>query len=198
MAAARRDNGPREAQRDGDTPVKGGTLNMLGAGDVDYMDPNVSYYSVGYLNLRMWSTAAVHLPGRAPARRPPSRCRTWPPTSRPTPTAGSARTARPTRSRSATARKWNTTPARQVTAEDMVRGVKRTCNPVQPFGGIPDFADLIVGYQAFCDGFAKVAQTPAAIADYIDKTPLPGVVAKDDRPWSFHAHPAGHATSSTC
>ena len=37
------------------TPVTGGTLNMLGAGDVDYMDPNISYYSVGYLNLRMWS-----------------------------------------------------------------------------------------------------------------------------------------------
>ena len=31
------------------TPVKGGTLNMLGAGDVDYMDPNISYYSIGYL-----------------------------------------------------------------------------------------------------------------------------------------------------
>ena len=25
--------------------VRGGTLNMLGAGDVDYMDPNISYYS---------------------------------------------------------------------------------------------------------------------------------------------------------
>ncbi|MEO6999130.1 MAG: hypothetical protein ABI112_13695, partial [Terracoccus sp.] len=37
------------------TPVKGGTLNMLGAGDVDYMDPNISYYSVGYLALREWS-----------------------------------------------------------------------------------------------------------------------------------------------
>ena len=24
------------------SPVKGGTLNMLGAGDIDYMDPNVS------------------------------------------------------------------------------------------------------------------------------------------------------------
>ena len=32
--------------------------------------------------------------------------------------------------------KWNTSPARPVTAEDVVRGVKRTCNPVQPFGGI--------------------------------------------------------------
>ena len=61
----------------------------------------------------------------------------------------------------------------------MVLGVKRTANPVQPFGGIPDFANLIVGYKAFADGFTKVAKTPAAIADYINKTPLPGVVAKD-------------------
>jgi peptide/nickel transport system substrate-binding protein len=58
--------------------------------------------------------------------------------------------------------------------------VKRTANPVQPFGGIPDFASLIVGYQSFADGFAKVAKTPAGIADYINKTPLPGVVAKND------------------
>jgi len=61
----------------------------------------------------------------------------------------------------------------------MVLGVKRTANPVQPFGGTPDFANLIVGYKAFADGFTKVAKTPAAIADYINKTPLPGVVAKD-------------------
>src|SRR5687768_8273424 len=35
--------------------VRGGTLNMLGSGDVDYMDPNVTYYSIGYLGTRMWS-----------------------------------------------------------------------------------------------------------------------------------------------
>jgi hypothetical protein len=29
------------------TPVKGGTLTMLGVGDVDYMDPNISYYAIG-------------------------------------------------------------------------------------------------------------------------------------------------------
>ena len=73
----------------------------------------------------------------------------------------------------------------------MVRGVKRTANPVQPFGGIPDFANLIVGYKAFADGFAKVAKTPAAIQAYIDKTPLPGVVAKDQTTVDFHlTHPA--------
>src|ERR1700739_2579244 len=42
-------------RRRGGNAVKGGTLNMLGTGDVDYMDPNISYYTTGYLGLRMWS-----------------------------------------------------------------------------------------------------------------------------------------------
>jgi peptide/nickel transport system substrate-binding protein len=71
---------------------------------------------------------------------------------------------------------WNTTPARQVTAADEVRGLKRTCNPAQPFGGEPDFEGLIVGLQAFCDGFAKVdAKSASAIAAYQNSTDLPGV-----------------------
>ena len=36
------------------TPTKGGTLNMLGQGDVDFMDYNVSYYTIGALGQRMW------------------------------------------------------------------------------------------------------------------------------------------------
>src|SRR5690348_5232020 len=45
-------------------PVRGGTLNMLGAGDVDFMDPNVSYYSIGYLGLRMWSRQLFTFPAQ--------------------------------------------------------------------------------------------------------------------------------------
>jgi peptide/nickel transport system substrate-binding protein len=30
-------------------PHRGGTLNMLGDGDVDWMDYNASYYTIGYL-----------------------------------------------------------------------------------------------------------------------------------------------------
>ena len=36
------------------SPQKGGTLYMLGQGDVDYMDYNISYYSIGYLGQREW------------------------------------------------------------------------------------------------------------------------------------------------
>ena len=51
---------------------------------------------------------------------------------------------------------WDTSPARQVTAADALLGLKRSCNPAQPFGGLPDFESLIVGYAQFCNGFAKV------------------------------------------
>ena len=36
------------------TPKSGGTLNMLGQGDVDFMDYNVSYYTIGALGQRPW------------------------------------------------------------------------------------------------------------------------------------------------
>src|SRR5262245_25134957 len=35
-------------------PQKGGTLNLLGTGDVDYMDYNISYYTIGALAQRIW------------------------------------------------------------------------------------------------------------------------------------------------
>jgi peptide/nickel transport system substrate-binding protein len=70
---------------------------------------------------------------------------------------------------------WDTTPPRQVTAADEVRGVERTCNPAQPFGGLPDFESLIAGFQTFCDGFAKVATTATAIQQYITTHSISGV-----------------------
>ena len=37
---------------------------MLGNGDVDYMDPNISYYSIGYLVHRSVEPPALHLSRR--------------------------------------------------------------------------------------------------------------------------------------
>src|SRR5262245_21981250 len=51
-----------QALNPGGTPVKGGTLNLLGSGDVDYMDPNISYYSIGYLGLRQWARGLYAYP----------------------------------------------------------------------------------------------------------------------------------------
>ena len=160
----------------GGTPVRGGTLTMLGTGDVDYMDPNISYYSIGYLGLRMWSRQLYTYPAT------PGKTTTIVPdlaTATPTITNGG-------KTYSITIRKgamWNTTPPRQVTAADEVRGVKRTCNPTQPFGGQQDFSALIVGYQSFCNDFAKVSSTStAAQKAFIDSNNISGVSVSPSNP----------------
>jgi peptide/nickel transport system substrate-binding protein len=71
--------------------------------------------------------------------------------------------------------RWDTSPFSLVTAADAVLGLKRSCNPAQPFGGLPDFIGLIKGMTAFCAGFAKVAKTVPAIKSYIDTHSIPGV-----------------------
>jgi peptide/nickel transport system substrate-binding protein len=174
----------------GAAAVRGGTLNMLGAGDVDYMDPNISYYSIGYLGLREWSRQLFTYPavnGQVTQAAPDLA------SEMPTPGKGISSDGLTYTVALRSGAKWNTSPARQVTAADVVRGVKRTCNPAQPFGGLPDYLDLIVGLKTFCDGFAKVGHTPAAMTAYLESTALPGVVAKDDLTVEFKlTHPASY------
>jgi peptide/nickel transport system substrate-binding protein len=157
------------------TPVKGGVLTMLGTGDVDYMDPNVSYYAVGYLGLRMWSRSLYTYPAVQNK------------TTTPVPDLATAMPALSNgdKTYSITIRKgamWNSTPPRQVTAADVVRGIKRTCNPAEPFGGEPDFSSLIAGYSAFCDGFGKVAPQAPAMKAYMDATQISGVTVSPTDP----------------
>jgi peptide/nickel transport system substrate-binding protein len=174
------------------TPVVGGTLHMLGTGDVDYMDPDISYYSVGYMALRLWSRQLFTYPatvGHVTDAVPDLA------TNIPTTANGEISADGLTyKITIKTGAMWNTTPARQVTAADFVRGVKRDCNPTQPFGGLPDYETLIAGMQTFCDGFGKVSATDAAAqAAYINATPLTGVVVDPSNPQTVDitlVHPA--------
>jgi peptide/nickel transport system substrate-binding protein len=190
LAACANSTGTASSTSSGQTAVKGGTLNMLGAGDVDYMDPNISYYSGGYMVLRLWSRQLFTYPatdGQTTKAVPDLA------TAMPTDGNGISSDGKTYTFSIRQGAKWDTTPARQVTAQDVVRGVKRTCNPVQPFGGLPDYQDLIVGFQQFCDGFAKVGKTAAALSAYLEKTPIQGVTAKDDSTVVFTlTHPASY------
>jgi peptide/nickel transport system substrate-binding protein len=173
--------------------VKGGTLNMLGVGDVDYMDPNISYFTTGALAMRMFSRNLFANPainGKNFSTVPDMA------TEIPSTTNGGISADGMTYTiKIKPGIKWNTSPARAVTAADVVRGVMRTCNPVQPFGGLPDYQDLIVGFKTFCDGFAKAGTTAPALAAYMDKTALPGVVATNDSTVTFKlVHPAAFFT----
>ncbi|HET7310730.1 MAG TPA: ABC transporter substrate-binding protein [Mycobacteriales bacterium] len=157
---------------DGGTPVKGGTLNVLSSTDTDYLDQNVSYYSAGYAYLRpinrqmySYSSQEGHTTDVVPDIATGS------------PQISSDGLTYTIKLRSGVF--WNTTPKRQVVAADVVRGVKAACNPVQPFGGLPDFDFLIEGYKDYCAGFAKVGQSAKAIADYMEKTDFAGFSAPD-------------------
>src|SRR6266536_2345387 len=152
------------------TPVKGGTLNMLGIGDVDFMDYNISYYSIGYLGQREWVRGLYAYPAI------PNKTTTVAPdlaTAAPAISNGGKTYTVTIR----TGAQWDTSPATPVTAADAVLGLKRACNPVQPFGGLPDFESLIVGYQAFCDGFAKAKPTVAGVKSYINARQIAGLTA---------------------
>lgn len=164
-------------------PKHGGTLNMLGQGDVDYMDPNISYYSIGYLGQRPWIRglyAYPAIPGKVTTAVPDLA------TSQPVVSNG-GKTYKVT---IRTGAMWDTTPPRQVTAADAVLGLKRACNPVQPFGGLPDFETLIVGYQAFCNGFAKIKPSVATIKQYINSHQISGVSASGQTITFNLVHPA--------
>ncbi len=169
------------------TPKTGGTLNMLGQGDVDFNDYNISYYSIGELAQRMWVRglyAYAAIPGKTTLPSPDLA------TAAPTVTNGGKTYAVTIR----TGAMWNTTPARQVTAADALLGLKRSCNPVQPFGGLPDFETLITGYQAFCTSFAKLgaSASAAAIKSFIGSHQISGVTVSGQTITYDLQHPASY------
>lgn len=152
-------------------PKSGGTLNMIGVSDVEFMDYDTAYYTTDSLFDRMTLRSLYNWPAVAgPANLQP---------------APDLATALPTVSNGGktvqvTVRDgvmWDSTPPRAVTAEDVVRGIKRACNPSPTsFGGMADFESTIKGLTEFCTGWPKAAATSAAVQKtYLDTHNVPGI-----------------------
>jgi peptide/nickel transport system substrate-binding protein len=156
-------------QNAGGTPVKGGVLNVLGTGDVDFLDPNITYYTLGSAVSRLINRGLYSYPGAKPGDTTTAEPDLA--TGLPTITNG-GKTYTVTIKQGAV---WNTSKPRQVTAADVIRGVMISCNPSQPFGGQPDYDFLIKGYTAFCAKFAKVAPNVGAIKAFVNSQKLAGV-----------------------
>ncbi len=159
----------------------GGVLNMLGTGDVDYMDPNISYYTVGYDGLRMWTETLMQYPAI-----PGKTTDVVPQLAAAPPTITGGGTVYTLTIRNGVM--WNTNPPRQVTAADARLGLERTCNPQQPFGGLPDFENLIVGMASFCSAFEKVKPSIANIKQFIDSHSISGVTTSASNPLQISYH----------
>ena len=151
-------------------PQRGGTLNMLGDGDLDYMDYNASYYTIGGLTERMWLRGLYAYPAT------PGHTTTIMPDLATAAPVGSDNNKTFTVTIRSGAM-WNTSPARQVTGADELLGLKRACNPTPThFGGLADFEGVLTGYAQYCAGFAKVSPTNlAAINKYMNTHQIAGV-----------------------
>ena len=80
---------------------------------------------------------------------------------------------------------WNVDEPRPVVAGDVVRGIKRMCNPVQGSAVRNYYTDTIAGLREFCDGFAEVAPEIEPIRAYIEDNEVSGVTAVDDSTVQF-------------
>jgi peptide/nickel transport system substrate-binding protein len=173
-------SGSGSSSGSGGTPIKGGTLTMLGTGDVDYMDPNISYYTTGYLGLRMWARQLLTYPATpGQVTTPVPDLATQVPS---TSNGGISADGLTYKLTIRTGAMWDTTPPRQVTAADAVRGIERTCNPAQPFGGLPDFETLIQGMQTFCTNFEKVSPTVPAMQTFLASNSMSGAAVDPSNP----------------
>jgi peptide/nickel transport system substrate-binding protein len=192
---------PEENINNTGTPIKGGTLHMLGLSDVDYLDPNITYYSTGYEAARLYSRQLVTFPavaGKATTDVPDLA------TEMPTvDNGGISKDGLTYTFTIKTGVKWNTPQARQVTAADFIRGMKRVCNPAQSFGGLPDFESLIKGLQEYCDAYLKTGadgkttlidpKNAAAMAKFQNTHDITGLKADASNPLKFTitlTHPA--------
>jgi ABC-type transport system substrate-binding protein len=160
-------------------PVQGGTLKMLGASDVDHLDTASAYYTTSYTLERAFARQLFSYPASTDigkANTPVADAATEVPTKANEGISADGKTytihIRP-------GVQWNTTPARQVTAQDFVLGLKRLCNPVSPVGAPSYYTSTVTGMKQYCDGFAKVPGTPSAMAGYIQSHDISGVRAPD-------------------
>jgi peptide/nickel transport system substrate-binding protein len=141
-------------------PVTGGTLKIVGSGDVDHLDTCCAYYTTTYELLRMVSRQLVSYaakPGNPSASQVPvPDLATW------------------SISGGGTVYTFHIKPGvmwdapsgpRQITSQDEVLGLKRLCNPVSPAPPLPYWTNNIAGMRTYCDTFTKLKMPSSPSAE---------------------------------
>ena len=171
-------------------PVSGGTLRVVAASGFAHLDTVAAYYTADYMLERAYARqmlsypyAVTHTVGDAG----------WLKVT--TPTADMA-TVVPSTSNGGISSNgkvytfhirpgvmWNTSPARQVTADDFIREFKAFYNPVQPVGAPFYYNSTIAGLQAYDNAetkyFAVKSHKPTAlnIANFQNSHTISGISA---------------------
>jgi ABC-type transport system substrate-binding protein len=177
LALAACGNGGNQGGTASTQPVLGGTLRLLGSSDVDHLDTASGYYTATYTLERAFARQLFSYPASTDLTKANTPA---PDIASEIPTKGNGGLSADGKTYTIHLRsgvKWNTSPARDVTAQDAVLGLKRLCNPVSPVGAPGYYENTIAGMTAYCDGFAKVNGDPTDMATYINSHEISGVKA---------------------
>jgi ABC-type transport system substrate-binding protein len=160
------------------SPVQGGTLKVVGSIDLSAgMDPQAEYETEGFGLERVWTRQLVTYPASTSIVTADN---IVPDAASSLPTISSDGLTYTFHLRSGLM--WNTSPARPVTSQDFVLGLKRNCDPTLAPNGNPGYySSTIAGFKAFCTPFE--AQDPtesaAARAAYINGSSISGLKTPD-------------------
>jgi peptide/nickel transport system substrate-binding protein len=172
-------------------PVSGGTLNVVAASGPDHMDTVQAYYTADYELERLYARQLVSYPTVAYTSTSSA---AWTTDTTPVPDAA---TAVPTTTNGGITDggkvytfhikpgvDWDTTPARQVTADDFIREFKAFFNPVSPVGNPGYYESTISGLTAYSNAetayFANTKANPptaANIAKFQNSHTISGIKA---------------------
>jgi peptide/nickel transport system substrate-binding protein len=167
-------------------PHRGGTLTLIGQGDVDHLDTSSIYSGVTYTIERAFTRQLVTYPASGTTSMPSNLVAdiaTTVPTVANGGVTGGGKVYTYHLKRGVD---WNTSPTRQVTSQDVVRGIELLCNPASPTGAPGYYESTIVGMQSWCKAFLAVKPTVPAIKSFISTHKLKGVVAVNPTTVAFH------------
>jgi peptide/nickel transport system substrate-binding protein len=163
------------------TPVTGGTLRFLSAGDFDHIDPLSAY---GTIDVQIQRAFARHLVANPASNDYNTAISVVPDIATVVPTKANGGLSSDGLTYTFHLRPgvmWNSSPARAVVAGDFVREFKAMCNPVLGVGNPLYFVPVIEGMKTYCDAYAKVPATATAaqLAAFQNSHTISGVSAPD-------------------
>lgn len=165
---------------DSGTPAAGGTLKVLGQGDLDHYDPQLVGYVPTNGMMRALSRSILSYPA---SENPDEQFELMPDLAEALPEVSEDGQTYTVTIREGAM--WDAPEgARQIVGEDVARGLKRVCNPYQSGSHAGYFQSLIVGMDNYCNSFMGVAAEVDPMKEFISSTEISGVTY-DDRTVTF-------------
>jgi peptide/nickel transport system substrate-binding protein len=195
-------NSSGSSSNSANTPVKGGVLKLVAASGPDHIDTVPAYYTADYILERAYTRQLLSYPTVVD---PSLTSSGWKKDT--TPVADIATEVPTTANGGITDNglvytfhirpgvDWNTTPPRQVTAEDFIREFKAFCNPAPGgfVGNLSYYSSTIKGLTQYCNQetayFANAKKHPVTAADiagFQNSHTISGLVAVNSSTLQFH------------